>query len=283
MKILLVLLLIPVVSAVVLIILFRFSPGFKRSFGKYFYNWLYGLKWGKARTNNYGYGPAGPEATAYDADEKHQIQLYFEMAASIGLPTWRDKTVLEVGCGRGGGLDFLYQTVKPGHTTGLDFSQNAISYCQQRYAADKDKLHFVQGDATQLPFDKTAFDIVFNVESSHIYSDQAKFLREVARILRPDGRFVIADYRGVGEALQRFRDDLKAAGLVVKNERQISKEVLVACKADSARREALIMGNSPKFAHNYLRNFAMLENTREFEHFERDYYYFIMEIELGSR
>lgn len=274
MKIVLILLAIPLGLALVFILLFNFSPGFKRTFGKYFYNWLYGLKWGVARTNNYVYGPAGPEATAYSPDERYQIQLYREVAASIGDAAWNGLVVLEVGCGRGGGLHFLHQLLKTAETNGLDFSQNAISNCQSQYAKDKDRLHFIQGDAMSLPFDEKGFDIVFNVESSHIYSDQAQFLREAARVLKPGGRFLIADYRTKGEGVQKFLNEAKAAGFVLQQERNISKAVLVACKEDTARREALI-ANAPGFSRNYLKEFAMTDKSKEFAHFEERYHYFL--------
>jgi SAM-dependent methyltransferase len=276
MKFFLLILAVLVLIAVVFVLLFNFSPGFKRTFGKYFYNWLYGLKWGKARTNNYGFGPAGTEAIQYSPDERYQIQLYRELAQSIGDAAWKDQIVLEVGCGRGGGLHFLHRQVQPAHTHGLDFSQNAINSCQSEFVAEKDRLHFVQGDAMSLPFDKGEFDIVFNVESSHIYSDQAKFLREVARIMKPNARFLIADYRHLGEGLQKFRDDAKAAGLEMVSERNISKAVLIACKADTARREALV-SQAPAFARNYLLEFCMTDKSKEYMHFEERYYYFMME------
>jgi ubiquinone/menaquinone biosynthesis C-methylase UbiE len=275
MKFLLFLILFPVVALVVLLLLFNFSPGFKRMFGKYFYNWLYGLKWGSTRTNNYGFGPAGPEATAYAPEEKYQLQLYREMAQGLGDEVWKGKTVLEVGCGRGGGLHFLFKLLQPSHTTGLDFSQNAITNCQAQYIADQELLHFVQGDATELPFGRDTFDIVFNVESSHIYSDQAKFLREVGRVLKPKGNFVITDYRTAGEGIARFKADAMAAGLTLLHERNIGKDVLAACKADTARREALV-ANAPGFAKNYLMEFAMTDKSKEYENFEKHISYFVM-------
>lgn len=276
MNILLLALAIVLAVAIILVLLFNFSPAFKRTFGKYFYNWLYGLKWGQARTNNYGYGPASPEAQAYSKDEQFQLQLYRELSLSIGEAAWRGKVVLEVGCGRGGGLHFLHRLLGTAHTHGLDFSHNAIRACQEGYAADKERLHFVQGDALSLPYDGGLMDIVFNVESSHIYSDQAQFLREVARVLKPGGLFIIADYRALRDALQRFRDEVKAAGLEPVSERDISQEVLAACKGDSARRESLILGAAPAFARNYLREFAMTDQSREFLHFQERYLYFIM-------
>merc|ERR1719460_1375102 len=51
-------------------------------------------------------------------------------------------------------------------------------------------LSFVQGDAENLPFPDASFDIVVNVESSHTYPHFDRFVAEVRRVLRPNGRFV---------------------------------------------------------------------------------------------
>ncbi len=51
------------------------------------------------------------------------------------------------------------------------------------------------GDALNLPFDVSTFDIIINVEASHCYPDQARFFSEVSRILKKDGVFLYADFR----------------------------------------------------------------------------------------
>lgn len=68
--------------------------------------------------------------------------------------------------------------------TGVDkiISQNKIN-------------EIVQGIATNLPFTSRSYDIVLNVESSHLYSDMNKFLEEVCRVLKPGGYFCWSDLR----------------------------------------------------------------------------------------
>jgi ubiquinone/menaquinone biosynthesis C-methylase UbiE len=56
-------------------------------------------------------------------------------------------------------------------------------------------LDFVRGDAQNLHFPDQSFDAVINVEASHIYPNLERFLGEVARVLRPGGHFLYADFR----------------------------------------------------------------------------------------
>ncbi|WP_247887246.1 glycosyltransferase [Azospirillum sp. SYSU D00513] len=89
--------------------------------------------------------------------------------------------LLEVGCGSG------YYSEVFGHLlndkvryTGLDYSQSMIDMACRRYP----KAHFLQGDATNLPFEDGSFDIVFNgVSLMHIlgYRDAIAQSRRVAR------------------------------------------------------------------------------------------------------
>ena len=47
--------------------------------------------------------------------------------------------------------------------------------------------------ACRFPID--SYDAVVNVEASHLYPDVPRFLAEVARVLRPGGHFLYADFR----------------------------------------------------------------------------------------
>lgn len=262
----------------VLLYLALYHAGFKRMMGKYFYNWLYGLKWGVADTNNYGYAPAGPEAIKHGNGEQYQLQLYHEAAKVITAIEWPELRVLEVGCGRGGGLRFLAKILKPKEVAGLDFSQNAIQFCRKRSQEMGLKVNWVRGDAMHLPFGDGTFDIVLNVESSHIYADQAQFLREAARLLAPGGHLIIADYRLLGaEGIGLLDRDLAGAGLKVANRRVISERVLEACSLDAQRRKDLIGKGAPGFLKNYLYEFAMVPESSEYRNFLHTYEYFIIE------
>ncbi|MBV8178737.1 MAG: methyltransferase domain-containing protein [Mycobacterium sp.] len=56
-------------------------------------------------------------------------------------------------------------------------------------------------DAENLPLPDASFDAVINVEAAHAYPHLSRFLAEVARVLRPGGDFLYADFRGRNEFL----------------------------------------------------------------------------------
>ncbi|MEM7037405.1 MAG: class I SAM-dependent methyltransferase, partial [Bacteroidota bacterium] len=224
-----------VLLVAVILVLARYHTGFKKIIGKYFYNWLYGLKWGLTDTNNYGYAPTTPNIEEVAGKEKHQAQLYWELAATVNAAEWKELEVAEVGCGRGGGLRYLTQLLAPKAVTGLDFSHNAIKFCQKRNDEIGQYVKYVQGDAHDLPFEANSFDALLNVESSHIYLDQSQFFSEVYRVLKPGGRFLIADYRAITEGMDQFYSEMEATGLSRVLEIDISQNVLAACKADTER------------------------------------------------
>jgi cyclopropane fatty-acyl-phospholipid synthase-like methyltransferase len=44
-----------------------------------------------------------------------------------------DKTILEVGCGRGGGLSYISRYLNPKEVYGVDFSDNQVIFCKNTY------------------------------------------------------------------------------------------------------------------------------------------------------
>lgn len=50
-------------------------------------------------------------------------------------------------------------------------------------------------DAHHIEYPNESFDLVINIESSHLYNDPEKFFKEVQRVLKPNGYFCMADLR----------------------------------------------------------------------------------------
>lgn len=74
-------------------------------------------------------------------------------------------------------------------TTGVDVSEGMLAQAR----AQGDHVRFVPGEAENLPFEDGAFDLVTARHAPHHFRDAARFLSEVHRVLRPGGRFVMAD------------------------------------------------------------------------------------------
>ena len=98
------------------------------------------------------------------------------------------KSVLDLCCGQGTLTAMLCEA---GATvTGLDFSNEMLALA----AANAPKAELRQGDASALPFEENSFDqVICNFGMMHL-PDQPAALREIARVLSPGGRFLMATW-----------------------------------------------------------------------------------------
>lgn len=208
---------------------------------------------------NYAYEQSPPMAlplAAADEPNRGCIQLYHHVAAQAPLA---GRQVLEVSCGHGGGAAYLSRTFSPASYTALDLNPAGIAFCRRRH--DVAGLTFTNGDAQALPFAEGSFDVVINVEASHCYPDFARFLSEAARVLRPGGHFLYADFR-FQSGLAAWDADLAAAPLHQMQKREINAEVLRGMEMNSARSTQLIVRHLPAFLHGLGRDFAGVEGSR---------------------
>ncbi|EFG77335.1 phthiotriol/phenolphthiotriol dimycocerosates methyltransferase [Mycobacterium parascrofulaceum ATCC BAA-614] len=197
---------------------------------------------------NYGYEedpPMGVPLSPPDEANRFPIQLYHRTAAQVDL---HGKRVLEVGCGHGGGASYLMRTFRPASYTGLDLNSDGIEFCRQRHNVAG--LKFVQGDAENLPFPDESFDVVINIESSHLYAQFPRFLTEVARVLRPNGHFLYADFR-LTEGLAAWEAQLADAPMRILSQRVISSEVMRGMEKNSQWWAATINRVAPAVGHNF--------------------------------
>lgn len=104
---------------------------------------------------------------------------------------------LEVGPGPGYlGLEWL--KVTEGTTLrGLDISEDMIAIAE-RNAAEYglvERVEYVKGDAYKMPFENDYFDAVFSNGSLHEWEHPEGILDEIARVLKPGGRYCVSDLR----------------------------------------------------------------------------------------
>ena len=196
--------------------------------------------------------PLAPE----DEPNRACIQLYHHVASQVDL---REKNVLEVSCGHGGGASWITRTMQTASYTGLDLNPTGIRFCEQRHNVAG--LRFLQGDAQRLPFSDASLDAVINVEASHCYPDFPGFLAEVARVLRPGGHFLYTDFRFRDE-IAAWESAIAAAPLEIVQTRNIGPEVLRGMGCNAARSLALIHERLPRFLHSLGRDFAGVPGSR---------------------
>lgn len=208
---------------------------------------------------NYAYEEEPPMAIPLapeDEPNRACIQLYHHVATQVEL---RGKKVLEVSCGHGGGASYLARTLHPKIYTALDLNPTGIHLCQQRHHVEG--LNFTQGDAEHLPFGSNSFDAVINVEASHCYPNLPRFLAAVARVLRPGGHFLYADFR-FADGLTDWEKAIADAPLKTLRTRNINAEVLRGMNLNSSRSQELIARHLPRFLHSLGADFAGVKGSR---------------------
>jgi ubiquinone/menaquinone biosynthesis C-methylase UbiE len=100
--------------------------------------------------------------------------------------------VLDVGCGTGRLLESAAQRWSGARLTGIDPSEAMVAEARRKHEGDA-RFTFTVAGASDLPLEPSSFDTAFSTMSFHHWGDQASGIREVARVLRPGGLFVLAD------------------------------------------------------------------------------------------
>jgi SAM-dependent methyltransferase len=138
---------------------------------------------------NYGFSTE-PENSVIPTTEPefYCLRLYEHTVRDTPLA---GRDVLEISCGRGGGASFVSRTFAPQRYLGVDLSEENVRLARERAA--RTGLSFATGNAEQLELPAASFDVVVNVEASHLYDDRTRFFAEVARVLRPGGYFCYTD------------------------------------------------------------------------------------------
>jgi SAM-dependent methyltransferase len=110
-------------------------------------------------------------------------RLLSNLISQLGI---RQKaTILDVGTGTGNNLRLL-QELGFKNVTGLDSSEEAIRFCQQK------GLGLVkQGDVCNIPFPDNNFDVVFATDIIEHVEDDIEALSEIRRILKPEGKVIL--------------------------------------------------------------------------------------------
>jgi len=100
--------------------------------------------------------------------------------------------VLEIGCGRGVGLEILLG-LGAAEVVGLDIDPRLIRLAQERMAGYGERARIQIGDAEAIQAPDASFDSVVDFGIVHHVPNWPKALREVGRVLKQGGTFHFED------------------------------------------------------------------------------------------
>ena len=186
----------------------------------------------------------GATAAAYVASGGHAAGEDLERLVAWGRAL-RPCRALDIATG--GGHTALAFAPVAGRVTACDLTEPMLA-AARAFARGRGGLNvdFVAGDVVALPFLDGAFDVVTCRIAPHHFADVAGAVRQVQRVLRPGGSFLVQDILGHDDAeaaafileVERRRDPshvrayravewrafLRAAGLTVMEEAVVAKE-----------------------------------------------------------
>ena len=100
--------------------------------------------------------------------------------------------VLEIGCGRGVGLEILLG-LGAAEVVGFDIDPRMTRLAQERLAGAGERARIEIGDAEAIQAPDASFDSVVDFGIVHHVPNWPKALREVGRVLKPGGTFYFED------------------------------------------------------------------------------------------
>jgi ubiquinone/menaquinone biosynthesis C-methylase UbiE len=226
---------------------------------------------------NYGYANLNgePKLELHPEDEHNRycIQLYDHVVQKAKI---RDKHVVEVGSGRGGGASYIARYHNPQSYIGVDICADTINFCNKYYKVPG--LSFKKGKAEKIPIETKSQDVVVNVESARCYSNIKTFFNEANRILKDDGYFMFADMIEPHE-VEDIRNKLLECGFTIESEANITPNVVKALNIDTPRREKMIAQKVPNFLRESFAQFAGTIGTERYDSFTNgkfDYRSFVL-------
>jgi malonyl-CoA O-methyltransferase len=149
-------------------------------------------------------------AGSYDSYAKVQTEVAQTLAAK--LPLSEDaagvKTILEIGCGTGNFTSMLTDRFPAAKIVALDFSPEMISRAKHKLPQNNIEFICSEGEEFLAEAEAKSFDLVVSNGSLQWFSDHDRALKNIARILLPEGIFLSSIFGP---------DSLKKLGLGLKN------------------------------------------------------------------
>ncbi|MCZ9886096.1 class I SAM-dependent methyltransferase [Brachyspira hyodysenteriae] len=135
--------------------------------------------------------------------------------------------LLDIGSGTGYLINMLKKYKASAEFYGLDLSEEMINISKSKNIKDAE---FILGSANKLPFNDNTFDIVTCIQSFHHYPYPDEAMKEVYRVLKKGGIYILSD-TGVGGIAAWIDNNIlfrimKSGDCRTENKEGISKRML---------------------------------------------------------
>ena len=146
-----------------------------------------------------------PWPSTRQADEEMGWRLRM---LGIGKDDYKDKTVLDMGCGTGE-YALWYASNGAKEVTGVDLSEGSLALANQKKNESAiDNVTFHRMNVLELDFPDNSFDYVYSVGVLHHTGDPETGLKEMCRVVKPGGVIVISLYNTYSRIVLRAKQTI---------------------------------------------------------------------------
>lgn len=164
--------------------------------------------------------PSKPEGD-YGRRMLDRMNRSHEVVTNWGLDKFildKPERILDIGCGGGATMGRLSSRYPEAKIYGLDYSEVSVEKSIEfnREAVEAGKMEVTHGSVESIPFEDNMFDGITTVESFCFWPSHLENIKEVKRVLKPGGVFmIIADLFDDGLFDEELKSDVEEYGMFV--------------------------------------------------------------------
>jgi SAM-dependent methyltransferase len=134
----------------------------------------------------------------FDDLDQYRFEKLHYLPRLVDFSGFRDRDLLEVGCGIG--IDLLRFAQGGARVTGVDLSETAIRLAQENlrlHGITNGRAEVKVANGEALPFPNDRFDVVYGHGVIQYTADPRRLIGECRRVLKPGGRGIFMVYNRI--------------------------------------------------------------------------------------
>ena len=138
-------------------------------------------------------------ASGYDGHMAENVDDYEAFYSSIAEPILKTESpikLLDLGCGTGLELEYIFAKAPNAHVTGIDLSQEMLDQLLSKYIDKSDQIEVIRGSYLDVELLSDEYDHIISVMSLHHFLPDIKLdlYKKIRRALKPGGFYIEGDY-----------------------------------------------------------------------------------------